>query len=245
MKNYFYEQDGQSIGPVNPEDIVALFEQEKLGEDTLVWSEGMSTWKPFKNHFERDYIRIRGAEEIPVSPAEDMQGSSAVEEAHKIERIDNMEGEEKVLLSEEPVPAPLFVRIVAFILDNLFLVPINLIAVYFVMGSLPSPEVFADPVASEALMKEVFGIITPLFLLYQTVMVTKYRATFGKMLMKLEVVDTSGNQLNWINALWRAVGHVLTSMFFYIGFLSILFTKRKQAVHDFLARSMVVSKKKD
>ncbi len=40
MASYFYEIDGETRGPINPDELVALAKQGKISKETLVWKDG-------------------------------------------------------------------------------------------------------------------------------------------------------------------------------------------------------------
>ena len=42
--NWFYAKDGQQVGPVAFSEIERLYSEGQLGEDTLVWQQGMPSW---------------------------------------------------------------------------------------------------------------------------------------------------------------------------------------------------------
>ncbi|MBN2053131.1 RDD family protein [Candidatus Woesearchaeota archaeon] len=66
------------------------------------------------------------------------------------------------------------------------------------------------------------------------------QATLGKMALGLKVVDEEGKQISF----WRATGRFwakyLSSLILYIGFLMILWTEKKQGLHDELASCLVI-----
>lgn len=66
------------------------------------------------------------------------------------------------------------------------------------------------------------------------------QGSFGKKLCRLVVVDIDGERLSYLNALLRSIGKAISVFIIYLGFLSILFTEHRQAVHDMLAKTYVV-----
>lgn len=46
MKQWFYSEDSQQMGPVAESELSALLEQGRISPDALVWSEGMAEWTP-------------------------------------------------------------------------------------------------------------------------------------------------------------------------------------------------------
>jgi len=71
------------------------------------------------------------------------------------------------------------------------------------------------------------------------------QGTLGKRLLGLRVADLDGNQLRFGKALKRYLYRVVSSIPFYVGFVMAGFTKRKQALHDILASTLVVMADKE
>jgi len=71
---------------------------------------------------------------------------------------------------------------------------------------------------------------------------SKRQATPGKMLIGIKVVDYNGNRIGFLRSLARYFSMFLSG-FFLIGFLIAGFTKRKQALHDFICKTYVVNAK--
>jgi len=71
---------------------------------------------------------------------------------------------------------------------------------------------------------------------------SRWRATIGKKLLGLEVVDLEGQRISFARASGRFFAKILSSMTFLVGFLMAGFTQKKQALHDLVARCLVVRK---
>lgn len=66
-------------------------------------------------------------------------------------------------------------------------------------------------------------------------------ATPGKKILKLRVVRVDGvDPVGYGKAALRLVGYMASGFILYIGFLMILFTERKQGLHDMIAGTLVV-----
>ena len=84
---------------------------------------------------------------------------------------------------------------------------------------------------------------------------SKYRGTPGKIAFGLEVTDLEGKPISWKKALLRAVIKGLVflmkppltflGLIGVIGFVFSFFTEKKQALHDILAKTLVVENIKD
>ncbi len=87
----------------------------------------------------------------------------------------------------------------------------------------------------------VFAATAPvLFALYCSVAWTWAGETLGMALMGVGVVTTRGTRVGFPRALLRTVGYVVSTIFFFLGYLWVLVDPRRQAWHDKLARTMVV-----
>ncbi|MGB0839466.1 MAG: RDD family protein [Chitinophagales bacterium] len=78
-------------------------------------------------------------------------------------------------------------------------------------------------------------------LYYPVMEASAKQATIGKIVFKLKVVDLTGRQLSLGRAVGRYFAKIASGAFlFIIGFISAGFTKKKQALHDIIARTLVV-----
>jgi uncharacterized RDD family membrane protein YckC len=91
-----------------------------------------------------------------------------------------------------------------------------------------------------------WAIAIGIWCLYWAVMESSaMQATIGKRVMKIAVVDMYGNRLSFARASLRALAHWISFLLFGIGFLMAAFTEQKQALHDFIAGTLVVSRKSE
>jgi uncharacterized RDD family membrane protein YckC len=72
--------------------------------------------------------------------------------------------------------------------------------------------------------------------------VSPLKGSIGKRAFKMVVVDVEGISPNFLVALLRSVGKVISLMFYGLGFISIFFTEHRQALHDLLAKTYVVKR---
>lgn len=78
------------------------------------------------------------------------------------------------------------------------------------------------------------------FLYYTLQHSGKHQATIGKRAMKLYVTDEHGERLTFGKAAIRFLGRIINSFTMYIGYLIILFTEKKQGLHDIIAKTLVL-----
>lgn len=68
--------------------------------------------------------------------------------------------------------------------------------------------------------------------------------TPGKMLMRLRIVQATGEPMTFGLAFLRWVGYLISTLAVYLGFIWIAFDRRKQGWHDKVAGTIVVMGKK-
>lgn len=65
------------------------------------------------------------------------------------------------------------------------------------------------------------------------------KSTVGKQAVNIIVTDLNGNRISFTQATKRFILKILTVIPFFAGFLLILFTSKKQAFHDIVAKTVV------
>jgi uncharacterized RDD family membrane protein YckC len=102
----------------------------------------------------------------------------------------------------------------------------------------PSPEMIV------AIVSSAFVYIALAFVgqwLYEALLTSSsWQGTIGKRVLRLKVVDESGNRIGFGRATGRFFAKILSSMFFCIGYIMIGFTERKRGLHDMLAGTVVM-----
>jgi uncharacterized RDD family membrane protein YckC len=143
--------------------------------------------------------------------------------------------------------AGFWLRLAAYLIDN--------IALGFVLGNLLLRPLIGRPGGIPAndpwfLFTNTSPQVTALVLLFlvgnwvyfAVLESSPWRATLGKKLLGLEVVDLQGNRVSFARASARFFAKILSSMTFLIGFLMAGFTQKKQALHDLVAGCLVIRK---
>ncbi len=87
-------------------------------------------------------------------------------------------------------------------------------------------------------LRGFFFLAFPVF--YYVYLHATYGQTFGKMAMKIKVVNEDGTPLDYPKAFLRWMGYFLCDLTFYIGYLWAAFDHRKQGLHDKVCRTVVV-----
>jgi uncharacterized RDD family membrane protein YckC len=73
---------------------------------------------------------------------------------------------------------------------------------------------------------------------------SKHQATLGKILLGLQVVDLQGNRIGFWRATVRHFAKIISKLFFFLGFVIIDFTIKKQGMHDMMAGCLVIKRPK-
>ena len=71
---------------------------------------------------------------------------------------------------------------------------------------------------------------------------SQYQATLGKLVFGLRVVDYDGERISFLRATGRHFATILSAMILMIGYIMVAFTRRRQALHDLIAQTLVVRK---
>ncbi len=129
-------------------------------------------------------------------------------------------------------------RVGASLIDSILMAMVTMPILYAVYGKTyfeqsPSDSLVAGPV--DLLLSWVFPIIAVL------VFWIKRSATPGKMLIHARIVDADSLQPTTPGRLLvRYIGYYLSTIPLLLGFVWIAFDKRKQGLHDKLARTVVI-----
>jgi uncharacterized RDD family membrane protein YckC len=143
--------------------------------------------------------------------------------------------------------AGFWLRLAAYMIDNLLL--------GFVLGNVLLRPLIGRPGGIPAnnpwfLFTNTSPQVTALLLLFlmgnwvyfAVLESSSWRATIGKKVLGLEVVDLNGHRLSFPRASGRFFAKIFSSMTFLVGFLMAAFTAKKQALHDILTSCLVIRK---
>ena len=85
----------------------------------------------------------------------------------------------------------------------------------------------------------IIGLIIPAlwYILFEC---SKWQATPGKRILKLEVTDTDGRQISFGRSFTRYICKIISVFTLGIGFFMAGWTKQKQALHDKMVNTLVV-----
>jgi uncharacterized RDD family membrane protein YckC len=135
-----------------------------------------------------------------------------------------------------------FRRTVAFIIDCvlvsilvhlIYLMCAGVLGIFFEEETIQLDARFAESVLSYLLL-----------FIYFVYFYGSIGQTPGKKLLDLKVIDESGEPVGFATAFLRTVGYLLSSTFFFIGFIWVIFDSKKQGWHDKIAGTYVVRARK-
>lgn len=153
--------------------------------------------------------------------------------------------------------AGFWLRFVAYIIDYIIIwvvqafiaIPIlGVMGITFIQNadnfeSMGETEAIGMIAGMIAAASATFFLTAILVILYYTLMESsKYQATVGKLALGLIVTDENGGKLDLVKALIRNVSKIISSMILLIGYIMAGFTEKKQALHDIIAKTLVVRK---
>lgn len=79
------------------------------------------------------------------------------------------------------------------------------------------------------------------WLYYTLLEASPKQATIGKFTLGLKVTDLRGKRISFLQANIRYFSRILSALPLLLGFLLIQFTRRRQALHDYVARTLVMT----
>jgi uncharacterized RDD family membrane protein YckC len=144
-----------------------------------------------------------------------------------------------------------WIRLLAHLIDHVILGAVAA-PLFFIMVLPAALRVAQEAERTQEPSPElIFAILSSVFIyvvlavagqwLYEALLTSSsWQATIGKRVLRLKVVDEAGNRISFGRATGRFFAKILSSMFFFIGFIMIGFTERKRGLHDMLAGTVVV-----
>jgi uncharacterized RDD family membrane protein YckC len=133
-------------------------------------------------------------------------------------------------------------RLLAVFLDVLVILSGVLLLLFAIAGMIAitgQDSILHTPLAISIFYWTVAGLSAAYFILLES---GANGATLGKRWLNIMIQDTQGSRLTLFNAVNRQLARVFSCLIFFTGFLIQPFTKRKQALHDLLAGTVVVKR---
>ena len=139
-------------------------------------------------------------------------------------------------------------RFVAYLIDYTLLTVVICVLALIIgtTAGVGGAAASADQSAIAALISVFGGFFIMLFILlpwlYYSIMESSAKqATLGKLAFGIRVVNYEGNRISFGRATGRYFAKMLSGLIFSIGYIIAGFTPKKQALHDMIAGTLVVT----
>ena len=152
--------------------------------------------------------------------------------------------------SPHPTYAGFWKRFAAVLIDEFIVGAVTLI-IFIPMIIMVGVNTFANE-DFEPSIQMIVGLISAYILfillaitgkwLYYAMMESMKGATIGKMALGIKVTDLNGDRISFGRATGRYFGKILSGLTLCIGYIIAGFSQQKQALHDILAKTLVVNK---
>lgn len=137
-------------------------------------------------------------------------------------------------------------RFVALVLDGLILTFVTFPIQWFmrapVFGWVNADTLSIDEMIAmlSASLASIGVIVVCHWLYYSLFESSKLQGTLGKAALNIRVTDLEGRRISFARATGRYFGRWISQITLFIGYLVQPFTRRRQALHDILAGTLVV-----
>jgi uncharacterized RDD family membrane protein YckC len=236
------------MGPFTRAEVAAKLQRGEVTLSSLAFVDGLAQWTPL-----RDVLaRVDAANAPPPVPA------SAAPPAVPAPAVPTPAYSYAATMEPPPhlVYAGFWLRFVAHLIDVVMLI-VGAVALLCVWGILYGlligfKNIGFHPEEDSALSGGTFllmailniGLVVAMFAmgwLYHACLESSvWQGTLGKRVLNLRVTSMTGERISFWHASGRFFGRILATLPFFIGYLTMLFTERKQALHDLIASTLVV-----
>ena len=136
-------------------------------------------------------------------------------------------------------PAGFWIRLFAFLIDNLLVFAVQLVLSIIVLGQNASDSV--NYLAGEDLSNLGLTIIILLIdIAYFTVAIGKWGQTIGKAIFGLKVTRTDGTEVSYLRSFVRYWAYLIPMAPLFLGFISIALSSHKRGWHDHICDTKVI-----
>jgi len=259
--SWYYVEQGKQTGPVSDDQFNALLQSETITPDTLVWREGMAEWVPYRQLQDTTTAAASAAGMDHTKP------QAVCAECGKLFSADETirYGDVRVCASCKPAflqklqeGAPINTgalnyaafgpRFLAYFIDGILLAAVNWGIQFAVIGigvAMAGRSPGERPMVPLSLSLLAMGLSLGVGISYETFLVGKYGATFGKMALKLKVVTADGQRISYARAFGRYFAKMLSGLTCLIGFIIAAFDNpQRRALHDYICNTRVIAKQR-
>lgn len=117
---------------------------------------------------------------------------------------------------------------------------------YLIDAVVVSAGAFAVMIAAFVLPKDLRPLLSLIVILvgqwlyFAFMWSSQAQATFGKQALGIKIADLDGNRIGFGRASGRYFAQIVTALTFGVGYAMIVFTRRRQSLHDVMAGTVVV-----
>ncbi len=265
---YYVSADRQRQGPVPAHELASLLNAGSISWRTLVWRQGMPQWQALEQL--ADELGLPAASTPPAPPPSPDPAATRVLSLDELEpnptraaeatqsQRDGVDAAYAATVNADPqaatylmrdgyvVYAGFLKRAAASIIDGLIVSVVGGVIggmVGAVFGVALMGGGFASTAGSNLLnlISSSLGLVLGL-LYYGGFHSSESQATPGKMLIGIKVARVDGDRLTPVRAGARFLATYINLFTLGVGWLMAAFTERKQALHDFIADTVVVDR---
>lgn len=249
--NYYYAEGGTPRGPVSGTDLRAMAAEGRIHPDTLVWTDGLANWVPYRDLVWADTpaiameLRRRCGECGQELPEAEMVRLGSAWTCETCKPLLLQRWSERGAPAAGLAYAGVWARFVATMLDGLLLaiayhavyVPVMWSHVRRMRQTLETLDAMAT---FTAVMVALSLCSIAMHALYEIWMVGRFGATLGKMVLRLRVVRADGSVVGYGRAAGRHFAKYLSQLTIGIGYVLALWDREKRALHDMVADTRVI-----
>ena len=128
-----------------------------------------------------------------------------------------------------------FHRFISFLIDE-FLITI----LFWIIFYDDLREISQNSALISDFVKDKIYYYYALMTMYQIFFIHKYSTTLGKMALKLEIIAENGEKISALQIWLRSFVRLISGNFLYLGFVLALFTQKRQNLHDYFAKTIII-----
>ena len=128
-----------------------------------------------------------------------------------------------------------FHRFISFLIDE-FLITI----LFWIIFYDDLREISQNSALISDFVKDKIYYYYALVTVYQIFFIHKYSTTLGKMALKLEIIAENGEKISASQIWLRSFVRLISGNFLYLGFVLALFTQKRQTLHDYFAKTIII-----
>ncbi|MDX2111647.1 MAG: RDD family protein [Verrucomicrobiota bacterium] len=241
---WYYAESNEQKGPVYAQQVLSLYSNGQIKDNTLVWQNGMLEWTPLSSVLPviRQAVLAHPTMYCPHCNAM-IERADLISVGHSqvcphckdafVQKV--KEGASISAFGRVELATPTR-RFCAKVIDIVIL----LVVIYTITYSLAS----AGVVTGEGVSYIATANILPFFFrfLYNVLQTgnPKMQGTLGKYLLGIKVIRTDGSPITYGRAVGRFFAEYVSMIILFIGYLMIFWDEERRTLHDRIADTLVV-----